>query len=81
MLQKLEKATARFMDKTTPEPNSGCWIWLAYTNREGYGTFSYNLQTFMAHRWAYERFIGPIPIGFTIDHLCRVRPCVNPAHL
>jgi hypothetical protein len=35
----------------------------------------------LAHRWAYEHFIGPIPAGLEIDHLCRVRHCVNPAHL
>ena len=35
----------------------------------------------MAHRWAYEDKVGPIPEGLDIDHLCRVRACVNPGHL
>ncbi len=33
------------------------------------------------HRYVYELLVGPIPDGFDIDHLCRVRNCVNPEHL
>ncbi|MFF9577324.1 HNH endonuclease signature motif containing protein [Streptomyces rubiginosohelvolus] len=35
----------------------------------------------MAHRVSYEASVGPIPAGYHIDHLCRVRDCVNPEHL
>jgi hypothetical protein len=38
-------------------------------------------MTKISHRYAYEISVGPIPEGLTIDHLCRVRACVNPAHL
>ncbi len=72
----------RFREKYVVDPDSGCWIWQAFLNRKGYGEF-YDGQTGMvrAHRWSYEHFVGPIPDGLYIDHLCRVPRCVNPAHL
>ncbi len=50
---------------------------------DGYGKFYTAAQGWsgQAHRWAYEKLIGPIAAGLQIDHLCRVRRCVNPAHL
>lgn len=67
----------RFMAKVMPEPNSGCWLWMGATNPKGYGRFGNE----MAHRAAL-RFEGvAVPEGFTVDHLCRVRGCVNPSHL
>ena len=48
----------------------------------GYGVLSLGRGvTMLAHRWSYEHFVGPIPDGLVIDHLCRVRHCVNPDHL
>ena len=67
-----------FWTKVEPEPNSGCWLWTGYTNRDGYGCFRRDL---LAHRFAYELYRGAIPAGLTLDHTCRVRSCVNPAHL
>lgn len=55
----------------------GCWLWLAGKNNQGYGHFNAS----PAHRVAYEWLVGPIPEGAHLDHLCRVKPCVNPAHL
>lgn len=66
-----------FVDQETSE----CWLWLGADQSNGYGHFSVGRRTVLAHRWAYERFVGPIPSGLHIDHLCRVRTCVNPAHL
>ena len=60
-----------------PEPNSGCFIWLNALSKDGYGSYRHR----RAHRVAYERMFGPIPNDLTIDHLCRVRSCVNPRHL
>lgn len=54
-----------------------CWPWLAYLDGNGYGRFSAH----RAHRFAYEAVVGPIPAGLQLDHLCRNRACVNPAHM
>ena len=54
-----------------------CWLWTAALDRDGYG----RCRSGRAHRWAYEAMVGPIPDGLVIDHLCRVRACVNPSHL
>ena len=59
--------------------SDGCWRWQRKIGRNGYGVFG--LRSQLAHRVSYEMFIGPIPDGLQIDHLCRVRSCVNPAHL
>lgn len=60
-----------------------CWNWTAAKSRQGYGQFWYGLpkRLWLAHRLAYTLSIGPIEAGLTIDHLCRNRLCVNPAHL
>jgi hypothetical protein len=54
-----------------------CIIWAGSIDRDGYGRF----RNTPAHRIAYEESKGPIPSGLVIDHLCRVRNCVNPDHL
>ncbi len=56
---------------------SGCWLWTGGITPRGYG---YG-KSKHAHRYSYEAFVGPIPDGLEIDHLCRVTSCVNPDHL
>ena len=61
-----------------------CWLWRGETNgKGGYGLVytGEGKPSFLAHRYAYEQVIGPIQDGLHLDHLCRVRRCVNPAHL
>lgn len=59
-----------------------CWHWLAgISAATGYGNIWWLGRTQSAHRVAYTLLRGPIPPALTIDHLCRVRHCVNPAHL
>lgn len=67
---------------TTRLQNS-CWLWAKSCNQKGYGKVwnkaSKKLE--MAHRFMYEALVGEIPEGFILDHLCRVRRCINPKHL
>ncbi len=61
--------------------SDSCWPWLGARTKKGYGTFRKDGRTHYAHRVAYEKSVGPIPEGLTIDHLCGNKICVNPAHL
>jgi HNH endonuclease len=71
----------RFDAKWMPEPMSGCWLWFGAQISEGYGQLVVDGKRAGAHRLAHERWVGPIPCGFVIDHLCRNPSCVNPEHL
>jgi HNH endonuclease len=68
---RLQRWEAR-IDKTDT-----CWLWTGHLNHKGYA----RLGGDSAHRLAYEHFVGPIPEGLTIDHICEVKRCVNPDHL
>ena len=62
------------------QESDGCHLWTAATSR-GYGVLRDGRRLVRAHRYAWELVNGPIPAGLEIDHVCRVRHCVNPAHL
>ena len=71
----LERLTSRVRVE-----DSGCWVWTGST-RKGYGKISVDGKSEQAHRASYEAHVGAIPAGLTIDHLCRNKACINPAHL
>ena len=64
-----------------PEPMSGCWVWIGPRHTAGYGQVWHEGKRTTAHRAIYEALVGPVPNGLELDHLCRNRACVNPAHL
>lgn len=73
--------TERFWAKVTRGTPTECWTWNG-SKRTGYGRFSITRRKAVpAHRFAYELLVGKVPDGLTLDHLCRNRACVNPAHL
>lgn len=76
-------AVERFWEKVEKRAD-GCWAWVgAISGDTGYGSFhdAVARKRLGAHRFAYETFRGTIPQGMHLDHLCRVRACVNPDHL
>lgn len=78
---KERPAITRFAEKVAIR-DDGCHEWTASINNRGYGTFcAGGGVSVVAHRWSYEHYVGPVPDGLVLDHLCRNRRCVNPAHL
>lgn len=71
---------ADFLARVEPQ-ESGCWLWLGERFQSGYGRLRERGRYIRAHRWAYERFIGPIPPGLQVNHTCDTPPCVCPDHL
>lgn len=77
----------RFDSKWTPEPNTGCHLWTAALNSSGYGVMGVGVVRHSvpfvraAHRIGWLLKHGSVSEGFELDHLCRNRACVNPAHL
>ena len=70
----------RFFSRVRVE-ESGCWVWTGAKNSGGYGTVNVAGRTCRAHRFAFEFCRGPIAGDLSLDHLCRIKACVNPDHL
>lgn len=59
----------------------GCWEWTGSKDRKGYGRAQVGRVHTHAHRALYQQMVGPVAPGLHLDHLCRNRSCVNPAHM
>ena len=75
------KAAVQYIVEDRGCPLGPCWIWQLTIDKNGYGRTSVDGRPRSAHRVSCERAHGPIPAGYDVDHLCHVRPCVNPDHL
>lgn len=91
--QLVHETPAERFERLHEKRPDGCWHWTGPLSPAGYGVLDARGR-WIAHRWAYEHFVGPIPDGFDIDHACHNpdpdcpggdaclhRRCVNPAHL
>lgn len=77
-----EAREARFWARVAGRENpDGCWIWTGSHNPHGYGHVKRDGRNVTVHRYVYTMLVGPTPEGTQLDHLCRVRDCVNPRHL
>lgn len=72
-------ARRRLETSYEPQP-TGCWLWIRARTTSGYGHFHYRNRYYQAHRFVYSVLRGPVTTP-SMDHLCRVRACVNPDHL
>jgi len=81
----LNELPQTIQERIIPLTESGCWIWMGWVNDSGYGMIrrqKNNVKEHIrVHRYVYELLNEPIPKNMTIDHLCRVRLCVNPHHM
>jgi hypothetical protein len=75
------KSTADERFEACVDRSGQCWMWTGLVLPCGYGRLSVDGKQVYAHRYSYEQTVGPIPEGLELDHLCRVRACVNPNHL
>jgi len=76
--RSLEEKILRYV---SPEPNTGCWLWIGGRDTDDYGVIWHDRTTHRAHRVIYESVRGLIPDGLQLDHLCRTTCCVNPDHM
>lgn len=88
MAHKLLTDRQRFDGKYLVDAASGCWCWTGALDRDGYAApfkigsrADDSRRQVRPHRWVYEQECGAIGDGLVIDHLCRNRRCVNPAHM
>ena len=83
-VQKRKPLTTRIEENTVACETTGCWLWTG-TTRQGYGTIKMSRNgkrlNVAAHRASYMAFVGPIPAGLVIDHLCANTLCMDPHHL
>lgn len=74
----------RVMRRLTEDPVTGCWVFAGALNNKGYGVVGAGPRgtgNVVTHRVTYEYFVGSVPDGLDLDHLCRNRACCNPWHL
>lgn len=76
----MKEMIAKVLENTMPIPWSGCLIWMGSVAKSGYGFVSVNGKSHRVHRWLYIALNGDVG-DLSLDHLCRVRCCINPDHL
>ncbi len=79
--EHFSRTVQRALAGISPEPNSGCWLWVGHVDREGYAALSLRGRFVNGHRVMWEWRHGPISNGLHVCHKCDVPSCLNPDHL
>ncbi len=83
-IQRLPRGASpieRVLSKIIIDVVTGCWVWQANKLKKGYGRFGLDDKPKLVHIFIYEYYVGPIPDGYEVDHLCCNKSCCNPDHL
>jgi len=76
-----KRRTKTIKEMVTIDPETGCWNWNLHCGQNGYGVIWFEGKNRYVHRVSNQLYVGPIPDGMTIDHLCRNKQCANPDHM
>lgn len=71
----------RVFSLVSVDAETGCWVWHGYRMPAGHGRVRVDGKKVLVHVWVWGQFVGPVPEGLELDHLCRNPPCCNPEHL
>jgi hypothetical protein len=71
----------RLWAQSKQDVTTGCQLWTGTLHKDGYGQIKVNRKTRLAHIVSYELAIGLVGDGLELDHLCRVRRCIQPTHI
>ena len=80
-MKNSDQIRTRILKHIVTDEATGCWLWQGDSVTGGYGRTSVDGRKWLSHRAAYTAWVGPIPEGLTIDHLCKRPACCNPQHL
>lgn len=80
-IPNFDPAILRSLFAQTRPDAAGCWEWVGYRDADGYGAAKVDRTPYRAHRIFFHHLVHALAPGLVIDHLCRNRACVNPAHL
>lgn len=80
-IESYKKLLREQLENKVTKNESGCWLWIGTTHKNGYGSKKLFGRTVPAHRASYFAYNGEIPAGMEVMHTCDVRVCINPAHL
>lgn len=78
---EFDQATIRSLFAQVRSSERGCWEWIGYRDKDGYGVAKVNRERYRAHRVMYSAFVGDLDPEMVLDHVCRNTSCVNPHHL